>query len=78
MGISPKVLRKIQRDSELERNKLTFRILTVVWLHVTAFVKTHRRVHLRFVHITASKFYLKKKRTITWLMICLLKGLRMK
>ena len=54
MGISPKVLRKMQHDSELERNKFTFRILTVVWLHVTAFVKTHTIMHLRFVHSTAN------------------------
>lgn len=77
MGISPKALRKMQRDSELERNKFMFHILTVVWLHVTASVKTHRIMHLRFVHFTAN-FTSKKKRTITWLMICLLKGLRMK
>ena len=64
--------------TQLERNKFMFHILTVVWLHMTAFVKTHRRVHLRFVSFTASKFYLENKRTIIQLMICLPKGLGVK
>ena len=52
----------MQHDSELKRNKFMFHILIAVWLHVTTFVKTHRTVHLRFVHFSARKLHLKKEK----------------